>query len=111
MKPYNFNSQTQQDFIALSTYNCGTADSSVHNHPLPRNSFTKTLRVTCFLIIPASTASPTQPPHFFWTIKELSQKVIVNYSSDFNTMETFTQQTLHCLAERKMYTFNNMKIK
>lgn len=82
MKPYNFNSQTQQDFIALSTCNCGTADSSVHNHHLPMNSFTKTLKVTCFLIIPASTASPPSPPSLSWTVKEPSQKLIINYSSD-----------------------------
>lgn len=73
MKPYNFDSQTQQDFIALSTCNYGTADSSVHNHPLPMNSFTKTLEVTCFLVIPASAASPPNPV-LFLTVKELSQK-------------------------------------
>lgn len=69
MKPYNFNSQTQQDFIALSTYNCGSADSSVHNHLLPMNCFTKILEETGFLIIPLR-------------CKPLTQKVIVNYSSD-----------------------------
>lgn len=60
MKPHNFNSQTQQDFITLTTCNCGAADSSVHNHPLPLNRFGKTLKVTCFLIIPVSTATPSQ---------------------------------------------------
>lgn len=81
MKPYNFDSQTQQDFIALSTCNYGTADSSVHNHPLPMNSFTKTLEVTCFLVIPASAASPPNPLAFFDS-KRVIPKVQIN------TMET-----------------------
>lgn len=73
MKPHNFNSQSQQDFIVLSTCNCGTADSSVHNHPLSLNRFAKTLKVTCFLIIPVSMSLPYNSLTFLINVRVASK--------------------------------------
>lgn len=73
MKPNNFNSQTQQDFIVLSTCNCGIAGSSVHSRLLPLKKFAKTLKVTCFLIIPLSTALPYNSLTFLISVRVTSK--------------------------------------
>lgn len=73
MKPHNFNSQTQQDFLAVSTCNCGTADSSVHKHPLPLNRFAETLKGACFFIIPVSMSLPYNSLTFLVSVRIVSK--------------------------------------